>query len=76
VGNVISLAEKLEKWITVFETDSKEIIVNASSNGRLSFQFNGEIHKVKLSTVESVRFLSEISKGMEEALNCLYEKNE
>ena len=70
MGKVISLADKLEHWITVFTSEAGDISVSASNNGRLSFRIKGrEVDSIKFSTVESAKFLSEISEGMKKAID-------
>lgn len=78
MSNVISMSDKLEKWNKVFTSKRENFSISASSNGRLSFHFcdprGRAIAPVRFDTVESVKLMSDMSSGMEMALECLYER--
>lgn len=69
---VISLLDKLERWSQVFEDTEQQVRFYASSNGRFRIVLKNQ--EVIFSTTESVRLISEMSTGLDKALDCLYEK--
>ena len=78
MSNVISISDKLEKWNKVFTSKDENFSISASSYGRLSFHFcdarGYQLVPVRFDTVESVKLMSDMSIGMESALDCLYER--
>ena len=63
--NVISLQDRLEKWSTVYRSPTGEFTVRASNRGILKIDFD-KSKVVCLDFFESVKFLSDVSKGFEE----------
>jgi hypothetical protein len=78
MSNVISMSDKLEKWNRIFISKGENFSISASSYGRLSFHFcddqGHQLAPVRFDTVESVKMMSDMSIGMETALDCLYER--
>lgn len=68
-NNVVSLAGKLERWDEVYTSPDGQLYISASNHGRLSFTSAG--NTVRLEFVESVRMLSEVSKGIEEVMKTM-----
>ena len=66
-NNVISLKDKLERWRCVYTSPNSKFSVFASSMGNMKLQFmTKDVPPVHLDFFESVRFMSDVSKGFEE----------
>lgn len=65
-NNVISIKNKLEKWRNVYTSPDTKFSVSASSMGNLKIQFMRKEQAIHLDFFESVRFMSDVSKGFEE----------
>jgi hypothetical protein len=70
--NVISLQERMENWIHTFSSPDGRMKIFASNHGRFKFIIEGIRQPIVLTTVESVGMLSDLSKGMSDALDILY----
>lgn len=67
--NVISMAERLERWQHIYTSPNGEFYVTVSSRGCLKVSFRDDQKKpIFLDFFESVRFMSEVSKGFEEVV--------
>lgn len=67
-NNVISLADRLERWQKVYDSPCRSFYVTASTNGALRVNFVNSKESVHLDFIESVRFMSEVSKGFEDMM--------
>ncbi len=66
-NKVISLGERLERWQHVYTSPRGEFQVTVSSRGFLKVSFrDGHKDPIFLDFFESVRFMSDISKGFEQ----------
>jgi len=64
--NIISLADRLERWQHIYTSPNGEFAVTVSSRGYLKVSFRDDQKKpIYLDFFESVRFMSEVSKGFE-----------
>lgn len=70
MGKVISIRDKMEQWATSFSDGG--VNVGVSSHGRMRIQVGNEVRF--LTMMESVDFLSRVSKAMELELHDLYEE--
>lgn len=65
-NNIISLSDRLERWQNAYVSPNGDFYVSVSSRGYLKISFRDENKKtVYLDFFESVRFMSEVSKGFE-----------
>lgn len=64
--NVISMAERLERWQHIYTSPNGEFYVTVSSRGFLKVDFRDDKKSILLDFFESVRFMSVVSKGFEE----------
>jgi len=68
-NKVISLAERLERWEHIYTSPAGEFYVSVSSRGTLKVMFKDDSKKpIFLDFFESVRFLSDVSKGFEKVV--------
>lgn len=66
-NNIISLNERLEKWKRIYTSQCGTFHVVVSSRGFLKVIFEDDQKKpILLDFFESVRFMSEVSKGFED----------
>jgi len=64
--NIISLVDRLERWRHVYTSPNGEFNVTVSSRGYLKVSFReDQKDAICLDFFESVRFMSEVSKGFE-----------
>jgi len=64
--NIISLVDRLERWRHVYTSPNGEFNVTVSSRGYLKVSFReDQKDTICLDFFESVRFMSEVSKGFE-----------
>jgi len=66
-NNVISIKDKIERWQHVYTSPNSKFNVHASSMGNMKIQFlSNKMKPIVLDFFESVRFMSDVSKGFEE----------
>lgn len=66
MGKIISLSDKLERWLEVFKSSEQSLSIDVSSNGRIKIWHSGSV--VELSTVESVSAITHLSEAMQAIL--------
>lgn len=66
-NNVISIKDKLERWRLIYTAPDRDFTVYASTMGNLKINFSKKNQNgIHLDFFESVRFMSDVSKGFEE----------
>lgn len=68
MGDVVSLADKLERWQVTYVSPCGSLRVQTSNHGRIKFNMTGQTHGTLLDFIDSVSFLSQVSIGMEDAM--------
>lgn len=68
--NIISLADRLERWKKVYTSPQSEFDIVVSSRGNLKIVFKNReaVPSVNLDFIESVKFMSDVSKAFEEVM--------
>lgn len=64
-NNVISIRDRIERWKHVYTSPAGNFKVFASSMGKIKLEASSK-EQICLDFFESVRFMSDVSKGFEE----------